>query len=122
MKTRSFVILIATLMLLLTGLGCGGSGSGGGSGFTITPEETTQNTITPTTPQQVAAGGSVTFTQVPASGGAYLNWTLDNGLVTSSGTTPDGTVVTLTKTTMQLSSIAANHSVGLTTAGPPPPP
>lgn len=72
--------------------------------FTITPTAGIGGTISPSTPQVVNSGGSLTFTATPASGYSINQWLLDGSVVQTGGTT------------YTLSNITANHKVAVSFA------
>jgi len=73
--------------------------------YTVTPSVGLNGTISPTTAQMVAAGGSLTFTAKPAT-----NYTVDTWFVDSVAAQTGGTQFTLTN-------ITANHTVKVTFRG-----
>ena len=70
--------------------------------YTITPTAGGNGTISPSTPQTVNYGSSLTLTATPNTGYVVNTWSLD------------GTVVQTGGTTYALSNITANHTVSVT--------
>jgi len=72
--------------------------------FTITPSAGTGGAISPSIPQTVNSGSSVTFTATPLSGYAVDGWYLDSAT----------TATQIGGTTYKLTNIDANHAVKVT--------
>ena len=77
-------MMAAIVLLALSLAGCGG-GSGGSSALpTVTFNTGVHGTLTGTTSQTVATGSATSaVTAVPAAGYYFVNWTGDNGYITS---------------------------------------
>jgi hypothetical protein len=70
--------------------------------FTVTPTAGANGAISPSTPQVVNAGSSLTFTATPNTGFGVNQWLLDGNVVQNGGTT------------FQLNNIQANHTIEVT--------
>ena len=86
--------------------GSGGSGGFGSGPFTITPMAEAGGTISPNTPQQVTAGGSISFTVTALQG-----YHIDNVYVDGSPVTLDG------QSKYTFSNVQANHDIHAVFAG-----
>lgn len=70
--------------------------------FTITPTAGAGGSISPSSPQVVNSGASLTFTAIPNAGFAVFQWLLDGVVVQTGGTT------------FTLNNITANHTLQVT--------
>ena len=67
--------------------------------LTVTPSAGSNGAISPSTPQSVSSGSSITFTAAPNAGYAVYNWTVDGSPAQTGGTS------------FTLSNVTVNHNV-----------
>ena len=83
--------------------------------YTLTPQATANGTISPGIAQFVSYGGSKAFTEIPALPVMFLRgWIVDSSAAVGSFALPDGTIVTITGSTLTFSNVQGSHTVSAT--------
>ena len=80
----------------------------------ITPQVTSNGTLTPDTAQTVSSGGSQQFAASPSSGYLLGGWDVDSSPTSGTVTLADGTIATVTGSTLTFSNVQGSHIVGAT--------
>jgi alpha-N-arabinofuranosidase len=87
--------------------------------YTLTPGPTTNGSLTPNAAQTVNFDGSQSFTESPSSIYVFGGWSVDGISVTGTSTLGDGTIVTVSGSTVMFSNVQGSHALSATFSKPP---